>query len=71
MNPIDAVSWKRAMSMSATPGGAVGCTFSAWIRPVRPENSVNGMIIMTLGKWFNNNHNSYADFNVNANGQMI
>lgn len=52
-------------------GGAAGCTFSAWIRPVRPENSVNGMIIMTLGKWFNNNHNSYADFNVNANGQMI
>ena len=26
MKPIDAVSWKRDMSISATPGGAVGCT---------------------------------------------
>ena len=26
VKPIDAVSWKRAMSISATPGGAVGCT---------------------------------------------
>ena len=51
--------------------GATGCTFSAWIKPTKPENSINGMIIMTLGKWFNNNHNSYADFNVNAAGQMI
>jgi hypothetical protein len=51
--------------------GATGCTFSAWIKPSKPENSINGMIIMTLGKWFNNNHNSYADFNVNAAGQMI
>ncbi len=26
MKPIEAVSWKRTMSMSATPGGALGCT---------------------------------------------
>ena len=51
--------------------GAAGCTFSAWIKPTKIEAGVNGMIIMTLGKWFNNNHNSYADFNVNASGQMI
>lgn len=50
---------------------AAGCTFSAWINPVNVEDSVNGMIIMTLGKWFNDNHNSYADFNVNAAGSMI
>ncbi len=51
--------------------GAAGCTFSAWINPTNIEDSVNGMVIMTLGKWFTNNHNSYADFNVNAGGQMI
>jgi hypothetical protein len=51
--------------------GAAGCTFSAWINPTRIEDSVNGMIIMTVGKWFNNNHNSYTDFNINASGQMI
>jgi hypothetical protein len=51
--------------------GAPGCTFSAWINPTRIEDSVNGMIIMTVGKWFNNNHNSYTDFNINASGQMI
>jgi hypothetical protein len=51
--------------------GATGCTFSAWIKPTKIENTINGMIIMTLGKWFNNNHNSYTDFNVNAAGQMI
>jgi hypothetical protein len=51
--------------------GAAGCTFSAWINPTRIEDSVNGMIIMTIGKWFNNNHNSYADFNINAAGSMI
>jgi hypothetical protein len=51
--------------------GAPGCTFSAWIDPTRIEDSVNGMIIMTVGKWFNNNHNSYTDFNINASGQMI
>jgi hypothetical protein len=51
--------------------GATGCTFSAWIKPTKLENTINGMIIMTLGKWFNNNHNSYADFNVNASGQLI
>ena len=26
MKPIDAVSWKRTMSIASTPGGAVGCT---------------------------------------------
>ena len=26
VKPSDAVSWKRTMSISATPGGAVGCT---------------------------------------------
>jgi hypothetical protein len=26
---------------------------------------------MTVGKWFNNNHNSYTDFNINASGQLI
>jgi hypothetical protein len=51
--------------------GAPGCTFSAWINPTRIEDSVNGMIIMTVGKWFNANHNSYTDFNINASGQMI
>jgi hypothetical protein len=51
--------------------GAPGCTFSAWINPTKIEDSVNGMIIMTVGKWFNNNHNSYTDFNINASGQMI
>jgi biopolymer transport protein ExbB len=51
--------------------GAPGCTFSAWINPTKIEDSVNGMIIMTVGKWFNDNHNSYTDFNVNAMGQMI
>jgi hypothetical protein len=51
--------------------GAPGCTFSAWINPTKIEDSENGMIIMTIGKWFNNNHNSYADFNINAAGQMI
>jgi hypothetical protein len=51
--------------------GAAGCTFSAWINPNNIEDSVNGMIIMTVGKWFNNNHNSFTDFNVNAAGQMI
>ena len=51
--------------------GAAGCTFSAWINPTKIENSINGMIIMTVGKWFNNNHNSYTDFNINAAGQMI
>jgi biopolymer transport protein ExbB len=51
--------------------GAPGCTFSAWINPTRVEDSVNGMIIMTVGKWFNNNHNSYTDFNINASGQLI
>jgi hypothetical protein len=51
--------------------GAPGCTFSAWINPTRIEDSVNGMIIMTVGKWFNDNHNSYTDFNINAAGQMI
>ena len=51
--------------------GAAGCTFSAWINPTRIEDSVNGMIIMTVGKWFNTNHNSYTDFNINAAGQMI
>jgi hypothetical protein len=51
--------------------GAAGCTFSAWINPTKIEDSINGMIIMTIGKWFNDNHNSYADFNVNAAGQMI
>lgn len=50
---------------------ASACTFSAWINPNNIEDSVNGMVIMTLGKWFTNNHNSYADFNVNASGQMI
>jgi Concanavalin A-like lectin/glucanases superfamily len=52
-------------------GGAAGCTFSAWINPTKIEDSINGMIIMTIGKWFNDNHNSYTDFNVNAAGQMI
>jgi len=51
--------------------GAPGCTFSAWINPTRIEDSVNGMIIMTVGKWFNGNHNSYTDFNINASGQLI
>jgi hypothetical protein len=51
--------------------GAAGCTFAAWINPTKIENSVNGMIIMTVGKWFNNNHNSFTDFNINAAGQMI
>jgi hypothetical protein len=51
--------------------GAPGCTFSAWINPTRIEDSVNGMIIMTVGKWFSGNHNSYTDFNINAAGQMI
>jgi hypothetical protein len=51
--------------------GAPGCTFSAWINPTKIEDSVNGMIIMTVGKWFNDNHNSYTDFNINASGQMI
>jgi hypothetical protein len=51
--------------------GAPGCTFSAWINPTRIEDSVNGMIIMTVGKWFNTNHNSYTDFNINAAGQLI
>jgi hypothetical protein len=51
--------------------GAPGCTFSAWINPTKIEDSVNGMIIMTVGKWFNNNHNSYTDFNINASGQLI
>ena len=51
--------------------GAPGCTFSAWINPTRIEDSVNGMIIMTVGKWFNDNHNSYTDFNINASGQLI
>jgi hypothetical protein len=51
--------------------GAPGCTFSAWINPTKIEDSDNGMIIMTVGKWFNGNHNSYTDFNINAAGQMI
>jgi hypothetical protein len=51
--------------------GAPGCTFSAWINPTKIEDSVNGMIIMTVGKWFNGNHNSYTDFNINASGQLI
>jgi hypothetical protein len=51
--------------------GAPGCTFSAWINPTKIEDSVNGMIIMTVGKWFNTNHNSYTDFNINASGQLI
>jgi Concanavalin A-like lectin/glucanases superfamily/Domain of unknown function (DUF2341) len=51
--------------------GAAGCTFSAWINPTKIEDSINGMIIMTVGKWFNDNHNSYTDFNINAAGQLI
>ncbi len=51
--------------------GAPGCTFSAWINPTRIEDSINGMIIMTFGKWFDDNHNSYTDFNINAAGQII
>jgi hypothetical protein len=62
------ITLKRDIKLLA---GAAGCTFSAWINPTKIEDSVNGMIIMTIGKWFSNNHNSYADFNINASGQMI
>jgi hypothetical protein len=64
----DHITLKAGIKLVA---GAPGCTFSAWINPTKIEDSVNGMIIMTVGKWFNDNHNSYTDFNINAAGQMI
>ncbi len=44
MNPIDAVSWKRVMSIWPTPGGAVG-----WTSTGSPRASIAAQIASNAG----------------------
>jgi hypothetical protein len=44
-------------------------TISAWVKP--EALSSDGSLIVTFGKWFTDNHNSYADLQVNADGSLV
>lgn len=59
--------------------GAIGSTFSAWLRPVNVDGGPNdgsdekdnGSIVLTVGGHSMGNHNSYSDYNVSYEGRMI
>jgi hypothetical protein len=55
VKPIDAVSWKRTMSIASTPGGAVGCTstgsaFRVDRAPDRRERGIGERTAVDVGE---------------------